>query len=220
MAVLSKTGITQNNTIQAWHVTQSIDAFTGTSYDLTIAGTLNATGSTITGSISNATSASRAINVQISNVAANQGYTIPYLASTGSTLTGLYYSATGPVYNPITERILATSSWSVTSSFAQTAPTPTQILGTAYPSGSASFPNSNLKIIAGASKTGTTPNTVAITISDILGKTLGQTAFVTATVSGSAGVMNSIVVNSLLGNILTFESQAPATDFYYTVVYL
>ncbi len=220
MAVLSKTGITQNNTIQAWHVTQSIDAFTGTSYDLTIAGTLNATGSTITGSISNATSASRAINVQISNVAANQGYTIPYLASTGSTLTGLYYSATGPVYNPITERILATSSWSVTSSFAETAPTPTQILGTAYPSGSASFPNSNLKIIAGASKTGTTPNTVAITISDILGKTLGQTAFVTATVSGSAGVMNSIVVNSLLGNILTFESQAPATDFYYTVVYL
>jgi len=220
MAVLSKTGITQNNTIQAWHVTQSIDAFTGTSYDLTIAGTLNATGSTITGSISNATSASRAINVQISNVAANQGYTIPYLASTGSTLTGLYYSATGPVYNPITERILATSSWSVTSSFAATAPTPTQILGTAYPSGSASFPNSNLKIIAGASKTGTTPNTVAITISDILGKTLGQTAFVTATVSGSAGVMNSIVVNSLLGNILTFESQAPATDFYYTVVYL
>ena len=220
MAVLSKSGITTGATIQVGHVTQSIDAFTGTSYDLTIAGTLNATGSVITGSISNATSASRAINVQISNIAANQGYTIPYLASTGSTLTGLYYSATGPVYNPVTERILATSSWAVTSSFSETAPTPPQILGTAYPSGSASFPNSNLKILAGASKTGTAPNTVAITINEILGKTLGQTAFVTATVSGSAGVMNSIVVNSLLGNILTFESQAPATDFYYTVVYL
>jgi len=220
MASLSKSGITTGATIQVWHVTQSIDAFTGTSYDLTIAGTLNATGSSITGSISNATSASRAINVQISNVAANQGYTIPYLASTGSTLTGLYYSTTGPVYNPVSERLLATSSWAESSSFAVTAPTPSQVLGTAYPSGSASIPNTSLKMIAGASKTGAGPNTVAITITEILGKTLGQTAFVTATVSGSAGINNTIVVNSLLGNILTFESQAPSTDFYYTIIYI
>lgn len=220
MAVLSKSGITTGATIQVWHVTQSIDAFTGTSYDLTIAGTLNATGSVITGSISNATSASRAINVQISNIVANQGYTIPYLASTGSTLTGLYYSATGPVYNPVSDRLLATSSWSVSSSYAVTAPTPSQVLGTAYPSGSASIPNTSLKMLAGASKTGTAPNTVAVTITELTGKTLGQTAFVTATISGSAGANNTIVVNSLAGNILTFESQAPATNFYYTVIYL
>jgi hypothetical protein len=43
---LSKTGITRNNTIEAWHVTQSIDALTGTDdYDITISGSLNLTGS-------------------------------------------------------------------------------------------------------------------------------------------------------------------------------
>lgn len=220
MAVLSKSGITTGATIQIWHVTQSIDAFTGTSYDLTIAGTLNATGSVITGSISNATSASRAINVQISNIAANNGYTIPYLASTGSTLTGLYYSATGPTYNPVTEKLNTTASWAVSASYAVNTEPPIQVLGTVYPSGSASIPNTSLKMVTGASKTGTAPNTVAVVITELTGKTLGQTAFVTATASGSAGVMNSVVVNSLLGNTLVFESQAPSTDFYYTVIYV
>ena len=42
---LSKTGILKNNTIQAWHVTQSIDALTGTkAYDITISGSLDVEG--------------------------------------------------------------------------------------------------------------------------------------------------------------------------------
>ena len=46
---LSKTGITTNNTIEASHVTQSIDAFTGVdAYDITLSGSLAVTGS-ITG---------------------------------------------------------------------------------------------------------------------------------------------------------------------------
>ena len=46
---LSKTGITTNNTIEASHVTQSIDAFTGVdAYDITLSGSLVVTGS-ITG---------------------------------------------------------------------------------------------------------------------------------------------------------------------------
>jgi len=218
MATLSKTGITTGATIQVGHITQSIDAFTGTyAYDLIISGTLNATGSVITGSISHATSASRAINVQISNTVANQGYTIPYLASTGSTLTGLYYSATGPVYNPVTERLLTTSSWSVSSSYALSYATPTQIDSVVYPSGSPSIPSANLKMIAGASKTGTPTPTVAINITQISGKTLGTNCFVTATVSGSGA--SSIVVNSLVASTLTFESQSPGTDFHYHIMY-
>ena len=47
MAVLSKAGITNNSTIQASHITQSIDALTGqvTDYDITISGSLAVTGS-------------------------------------------------------------------------------------------------------------------------------------------------------------------------------
>ena len=43
---LSKTGITTTSTIEAWHVTQSIDAFSGTdAYDITLSGSLNVEGS-------------------------------------------------------------------------------------------------------------------------------------------------------------------------------
>jgi len=47
MAVLSKVGITNNSTIQASHITQSIDALTGqvTDYNITISGSLAVTGS-------------------------------------------------------------------------------------------------------------------------------------------------------------------------------
>src|SRR6056300_1679196 len=43
---LSKTGIQNSQTIQAWHVTQSIDALTAAeAYDITISGSLTLTGS-------------------------------------------------------------------------------------------------------------------------------------------------------------------------------
>jgi hypothetical protein len=43
---LSKAGITTGNTVEAWHVTQSIDAFAGTeAYDITLSGSLGLTGS-------------------------------------------------------------------------------------------------------------------------------------------------------------------------------
>jgi len=47
MAVLSKSGISNNETIQASHITQSIDALTGqvTNYDIIISGSLGVTGS-------------------------------------------------------------------------------------------------------------------------------------------------------------------------------
>lgn len=50
---LSKTGITTGNTVDAHHVTQSIDAFAGTdAYDITLSGSLTITGSVnITGSV-------------------------------------------------------------------------------------------------------------------------------------------------------------------------
>jgi hypothetical protein len=45
--VLSKAGISNSLTVEAWHVSQSVDAFTGLSaYDITISGSLRVTGST------------------------------------------------------------------------------------------------------------------------------------------------------------------------------
>ncbi len=50
---LSKTGITTGTTVEAWHVTQSIDAFAGTdAYNISLSGSMNVTGvSTLTGTI-------------------------------------------------------------------------------------------------------------------------------------------------------------------------
>jgi hypothetical protein len=54
--ILNKIGITTGNTVEAYHVTQSIDAFTGIkAYDISLSGSFNMTGSlnapTITGSL-------------------------------------------------------------------------------------------------------------------------------------------------------------------------
>ena len=50
---LSKSGISTSATAEAWHVTQSIDALTGAeAYNITISGSLNLTGSAVTGSFS------------------------------------------------------------------------------------------------------------------------------------------------------------------------
>jgi hypothetical protein len=44
--ILSKTGISSGSIVQSWHVTQSIDAFTGVEvYDITLSGSLIVTGS-------------------------------------------------------------------------------------------------------------------------------------------------------------------------------
>jgi len=49
---LNKTGIITGNTVEAYHVTQSIDAFTGIeAYDISLSGSLNITGSNITNGI-------------------------------------------------------------------------------------------------------------------------------------------------------------------------
>jgi len=54
MAVLSKSSIISGSKVEAWHVTQSIDAFTGVKeYDITLSGSLTLTGSLNFGVIPN-----------------------------------------------------------------------------------------------------------------------------------------------------------------------
>ena len=141
--------------------------------------------------------------------------------------TGLIVSASNGVFTSITGSLSGsvngTASYAISASHALTASyvAPTSaltVLGTSYPSGSISVPNSIFKFIAGANKTGTPTPTVSININELLGKTLSQNCFVTATVSGSG--VNSVVVNNLVGGTLTFESQNPSTDFNYIIMYI
>ena len=141
--------------------------------------------------------------------------------------TGLIVSDSNGVFTSITGSLSGsvngTASYAISASHALTASyvAPTSaltVLGTSYPSGSISVPNSIFKFIAGANKTGTPTPTVSININELLGKTLSQNCFVTATVSGSG--VNSVVVNNLVGGTLTFESQNPSTDFNYIIMYI
>jgi hypothetical protein len=107
---LSKTGIVDNSTIRVWHVTQSIDAFTGVSaYDITLSGSLTIEGplnldSPVTGNLitsasytttsSDALTSLSASNTSYANVA-NDMLTIQLHHGQQSTLTpntNLYFS--------------------------------------------------------------------------------------------------------------------------------
>ena len=153
----------------------------------------------------------------------------PYFNPSTNILHGvsLTVSASKGVFTSITGSLSGsldgTASYATSASHALTASyvAPTSaltVLGTSYPSGSISVPNSIFTFIAGADKTGNPTPTVSININELLGKTLSQNCFVTATVSGSIG--ESVVVNNLVGGVLTFQSQNPSTDFNYIIMYI
>jgi hypothetical protein len=77
MATLSKSGIIDGATVQPWHVTQSIDALTGTTaYDITISGSLTLTGSIkslngYTGSLHGTSSWAQTSSISLSTVSSS-----------------------------------------------------------------------------------------------------------------------------------------------------
>jgi hypothetical protein len=211
MATLDPSNVVNGNTIQASDVLQLYEAF-GT-------GSQNITGLSMTGSITNADVATSATSASKITTAITGGGT-HYLTFVQGAGTYSPKIDTDLEYNPNTNVLTVTASSATSASYAITASyvnssQASQINGVKY-SASVGTPNTNFSFIAGFATTGTVPNTASITITQLTGKTLGTTAFVTATPSGS---VNSITVNSLIGNILTFESQNPSTDFYYTVFY-
>ncbi len=223
--VLSKTNILTGNTIQAADVSQSIDALTGAvAYDITISGSTTFTGSVMslngyTGSLLGV--ASQADTATVTSSVSPEFLAVALFNTTQSNNSALRFDNNDLKYNPSTNTLTVTNitaSLFGTSSYASSTRPATSVQNTYYPSGSVSQPSSSLKFIAGASKTAT--NTVIVNISEISGKTLGQDCFVTATPSGSNGAANGIVVNSLVGTSLTFESTIPNTDFYYQIIYI
>ena len=91
MATLSKSGITNGATVQPWHVTQSIDAFSGTvSYDITLSGSY-----TLTGSFNHSGSA------KVSNAVTASSFTGSFTGSLAGTSSGaVYINTNAPSFNP------------------------------------------------------------------------------------------------------------------------
>ncbi len=98
--ILTKTGITNASTIEAWHVTQSIDALAGlAAYNIAISGSLNLTGSlnttgiinssnSITGSILKATSYFSGSGAGLNNINASGSSGYVQYKSIDGVLTG------------------------------------------------------------------------------------------------------------------------------------
>lgn len=221
---LSKTGIVDGQVITAAQITQSIDALTAAAaYNITISGSFAFTGNTTGSGYFNNANVANAIRP--GNVAASGAkYTVPYLASTGST-SALYYSGTGPKYDPIAETLISTNfegtaSFATTASHALNAGTPSSVNGYIV-AGGPPLP-STLGFIAGSDFLigGVAPFLATVSIPLLAGKVLGSTAFITATISGSAGASGSVQVNdldTLTGDVI-FQGSA-ATAFYYHVIY-
>ena len=235
MATLNPSNVVNGNTIQASDIEQLYNAF-GT-------GSTNITGLSMTGSLHGiastasfvitAQTGSKANNIIINNNATtNQIYRLTYVldssmpsignstylplnADSGSDGSGLSYN---PSNNSLTASLFSgTSSWATN---VVNTPTPSVISGVSYPSGSIKVPGSLFNFIAGADKTGTAL-TASIQITELTSKILGQTAFVTATAVSGSGPISSIQISgSIVGDILTFESSFPNTDFNYIIMYI
>jgi len=119
---LSKTGISNNNTIEATHITQSLDAFMGLdAYDIYLSGSLTVTGS-ISGTINNSDTASK-LRTTIETGSATQFY--PYFGSIAPTsIQGTVYSNQAFIdpskfyYQPSVNRLNVTASQAISASYA------------------------------------------------------------------------------------------------------
>jgi|694.fasta_scaffold44220_6 hypothetical protein len=135
---LSQTGIAQTQTINAWHVTQSVDAFTGTNaYDITISGSL-----TVIGPL-NATASAANTAFIASNPSANTDFNLVFKNSTGAL--GDYYQlaadgTNGPYYNPSTNLLSGLGGLTVSGSIGRFTSITGSLLGNV--AGTASFATS------------------------------------------------------------------------------
>ena len=119
---LSKSGITTGNTVEAYHVTQSIDAFTGTdAYDITLSGSFNLTGpltaTSMSGNGSGITGVISSSYAVSSSYAMSSSYAVTssYAVSSSYTVSSSYAVSSSYV---LTSSYAVSSSYSLTSSYA------------------------------------------------------------------------------------------------------
>lgn len=197
--------ISQNYAIESWHVSQSVDALTGAAaYDITISGSLNLTGSTLTGSTANITS----ITGSLKGTASTASYV--QTAQTASYVLNAISSSFAS-----TASFVSTASTSITS---QTAVLALTVSGSFIPTGSTTPQTPGIfKFIPGYGKTGVT-NTATINVPELGILTNGIDYFITIGVSGSSIPPNNVYYDAA-GPVITFTSENSNTEFTYLIVY-
>lgn len=242
--------VDQNYTIEAWHVSQSIDAFTGVkAYDINLSGSLSITGS-LFATASHAYSGSKIFIA--SNPSTDANYTLVFKNSTGAL--GSHYElaadgTNGPYYNPSSNTLTAgivsgssanftsltgslsgsvtgtasfatSASYAATSSIATTATSTGQLSGYYVPSGSSVSVVGLLKMFAGAGKTGATPPYTSVVTVTPLDLT-GKTLNQNL-FFGVAPSQSSATVSVTLTSpsSITFVSNVANTDFTFIGTYI
>ena len=202
MATLNNSNIVNGNTIEPNDLLQLYDAFdfdgASTKYNVTLSGSL-------TGDATTATNASK-LDPTL-NASTNANYNVLF-ASTSSATYETIYKEDGTImtYNPSTNVLIVTSSYATTSShalYADASAAPTFINNQQYEELGASITPRPFKFIAGAVQLISYSGTSGA-FSDLVGKALGVTAFITAT-------MDTINTTAAITNLsgvgeITFES--------------
>jgi trimeric autotransporter adhesin len=191
---LNKNGITTGNTVEAYHVTQSIDAFTGAvEYDISLSGSLNVTGSltstsftgSLLGTASNAQTASFVTLAQTASyveIAQTASYIVT--AQTASFVT--LAQTASYVENAQTASFVLNA---ISSSFATTASFATNAVSASY-APDTTFPYTGSALITGS---------------------LGVTGSIST--SGSNGTINGVFFNRGGGNVSSNISIGATTNF-------
>jgi len=200
--------VSQTYTIESWHVSQSVDAFTGAvAYDITLSGSFTLTGSQdVKGAISASNGPNTVGFFGTSSWAVSSSRAV---SSSFATSASYAVSSTSASY-ALSSSYAVSASYALSSSYSNTP-------GVLYPSGSVTGQNQNLKFIAGGGKTGNPTPTLSININEIISNTLGLNCFITTAVSGSPA---SVSIQSKTGATVVFESAIPSTEFYYTIIYI
>ena len=126
MANLDKSNVVNGNTISASDITALYDTLTGAN----TANNINILG----GSNNFAGTSSRASTLLSTGVGANVNYAVPFINTSSSDYSSfLYDTSNGILYNPSSNLLTVTSSFAVTSSYAESAASPISVLNKISP---------------------------------------------------------------------------------------
>ena len=199
MATLNPSNVINGNIIQASDIVQLYEAF-GT-------GSQNITGLSMTGSITNATTAataSSATNLVVANTGSGVYYPV-VVDGTGTKppKTVSTFELSGSVLNNITASRAITSSYSLNGDVTQ--------VNTQYYDGGSGAVTGAFKFIAGkvAMSLGSATSSAFPVLA---GKTLGTNAFVTANYSTATGPTDAVIVTSISSSgAILFDNNSPGT---------
>lgn len=206
--------VAQTYTIESWHVSQSVDAFTGVvAYDITISGSFTLTGSQY---VSGSVSASFGPNtVGFHGTSSWSVSSSRSISSSFATSASYAVSSTSASY-ALSSSYAVSSSYAISASTSDTSTSTNAVTGYYIPSGSSAV-QGVLKMFAGAGKTSGTTAVITVSPINLTGKTLGQNLFL-----GIAPSQSGAIVTATLSSptSITFNSTPPDVEFTFIATYI